>query len=250
MQIREATADDFESMRALASASLHDSYESIFDPSTIDTAVEEWYGDDLLSDQVATDDAVVLVGEADDGLAAFSQSELVGDAPVEGRILWLHVDPDHRGHGYGSRLLTETRETLLDHGAQRITGVVLEGNRIGNEFYEAHGFEQAGERTVDVGDESFVENVFVEASNDRGEWEAVEAVETEDGDLFVNYAEPHRGSEGPFYEAYRDEERERHFGLFCAVCNSTDVAMGTMEEVVCNVCGNRRKATRWDASYL
>ena len=250
MEIREATSEDFESIRAVASASLHESYREIFDSSTIDTAVEEWYSDEVLSEQIEDEEAVLLVAETD-GVAGFSQSETVGDTTIEGRILWLHIHPDERGNGYASRLFTETRAALVDRGAHRVTGRVLEGNRLGNKFYEAHGFENAGDREVEVAGESFVENVFVEAVDEEGdEWESVDEIEVEDGTVFINYAEVHRGSDGPFYEAYRDQARERRYGLFCGVCDSTDVAMSTMEEAVCNECGNRRKATRWDASYL
>lgn len=250
MQIREATTDDFEAIRAVAAASLHDSYHHMMDPSTIDDALEEWYAADLLAEQLADDDAVLLVAEDDAGVVAFSQSVIVGKTPADGRILWLHVSPDYRGHGYGSRLLTETKDALVEHGAQRISGVVLGGNRLGNEFYEAHGFESAGERTVRVSDETLTENVYVATDEDHVEWESLDEVTVDGETAYVNYAEAHRGTKGRFYEAYVDRDRDRPYGLFCGACNSFDVAMGTMEEVACNNCGNRRKAVRWDAAYL
>jgi len=250
MQIRDATADDFEALRAVAAASLHDSYHHMLDPKTIDEALEEWYAADLLAQQLADDDAVLLVAEDDAGIVAFSQSEIMGKTPADGRILWLHVHPDHRGHGYGSRLLTRTKEALVDHGAQQISGAVLDGNRHGNEFYRAHGFKRAGDRTVTVADETLTENVFVATDEEHVEWESLDEVTLGDETAYVNYAEAHRGTEGQFYEAYVDAERERRYGLFCGACNSFDNAMGPMEEVVCNSCGNRRKATRWDAAYL
>lgn len=250
MQIREATADDFEAIRAVAAASLHDSYHHMLDPGVIDEALEEWYAADLLAEQLAAEDAAVLVAEDDAGIVAFSQSEIVGRTPADGRILWLHVHPDHRGNGYGTRLLTETKEALVDRGAQRISGAVLDGNRSGNEFYRAHGFERAGDRSVSVAGESLTENVFVATDEDHPEWEALDEVTVDGETAYVNYAEAHRGTEGLFYEAYVDPEREQRYGLFCGACNSFDTAMGTMEEVVCNSCGNRRKATRWDAAYL
>jgi hypothetical protein len=57
------------------------------------------------------------------------------------------------------------------------------------------------------------------------------------------------GSEGPFYVAYRDPDRERRYGWFCSNCESFDNAMGPMGRVHCNRCGNRRKPTEWDAAH-
>lgn len=59
-----------------------------------------------------------------------------------------------------------------------------------------------------------------------------------------------RGSRGAFYPAYLDPDGGRRFGWFCANCGSTDAAMDPMGRISCDRCGNRRKATRWDAAYL
>jgi primosomal protein N' len=36
----------------------------------------------------------------------------------------------------------------------------------------------------------------------------------------------------------------------CSNCESFDIAMDSMERLECNDCGNQKKPTRWDASYL
>ena len=250
MEIRDATADDADAIRSIARSSMT-SYEEFLDEDIIDAAVEQWYGDTLLEDIEADHTCYLVATDDENETVAFSQSELVGEESTIGRILWLHVDPEHRGEGTGVRLLARTREELRDLGADSYQGVVLEDNEPGNEFYENHGFERVGEREVEIGEKTYTENVFVGTDIEADEqWETLEAIELESETVYVSYGEADRGAKAPFYAAYETETGEQRYGWFCGSCNSVDNAMDAMGRVECNVCGNRRKATRWDASYL
>ena len=252
MDVREANPDDTVTIRSIASRSLEESYSEFLGVDTISAAVENWYGEDSdLEASLADERTRFLVAEDDGEAVAFSQSELVGDNHATGRIEWIHVDPDHRGRGLGSRLLTRTREALLDAGADHLQAVVLADNEFGNQFYEGHGFERAGSHDLEVGDETHTENVYVQSAPEADDsWRALEAVEDEETAVYVSYGEPSRGSAAPFYAAYADEDASDRYGWFCGACNSLDNAMDAMGRIVCNDCDNRRKATRWDASYL
>ncbi|MFC6955152.1 GNAT family N-acetyltransferase [Halorubellus litoreus] len=250
MEVRDATADDFEAMRRTAAASMHESYDSFLDPETIDAALDEWYGADTLAAQVTAEGALLYVAVEDDDVVGFVQAETVSKDPVEGRVLWLHVHPDARGDGVGSRLFVRAQEALVDAGAERITGVVLEGNDLGTAFYEGHGFTRAGEREVEVGDESYAEAIYVQGESGGTEWESLDEYDVDGRSVYVSYSEADRGSNGPLYTAYSDPDREQKYGFFCGACHSFDVSMDSMGVVECNDCENRRKATRWDASYL
>jgi len=70
------------------------------------------------------------------------------------------------------------------------------------------------------------------------------------GELFVRFSEGERGSNAPFYAAYRTEELSDKYGWYCSNCESVATAMDSMGHIECSDCGNRRKATRWDASSL
>jgi ribosomal protein S18 acetylase RimI-like enzyme len=250
MEVRQATVDDFEALRRTAGASMHETYGSFLEPTRIDTALEEWYGADTLAAQIESEDAFLLIAVEDDDVAGFVQTELVSNETVEGRILWLHVHPEARGTGLGSRLLVRAKEELLDRGAERISGVVLEGNELGTAFYEGHGFTRAGTRHVDIGEEMHEEVVYVDSPGEGSDWESLDEYDVDGESVFVSYGEADRGSKGPFYQAYSDPERARKYGYFCGACHSFDVSMSAMGVVECNDCENRRKATRWDASYL
>lgn len=72
---------------------------------------------------------------------------------------------------------------------------------------------------------------------------------TEPADSQSDEDERMRGSEGPFYAAY-ESDGETRFGWFCGNCESLEVAMDSMERIVCTRCDNDRKPRNWDAAYL
>ncbi|WP_254862477.1 GNAT family N-acetyltransferase [Halovivax gelatinilyticus] len=250
MEFREATTDDSESLRSIAADSLAATYTTFLSESTIEDALEQWYATDAITDLLESDDSLVLVA-VDDEPVAFSQCEIVGDEETVGQIHWLHVHPDARGEGLGSRLFTRTREELLDVGAEVIHGFVLAENEFGNRFYEEHGFEHAGTRSIQVGGDTYTENVYTESAGEPVEWRSLEQRDVGDGStIYVSFGEPARGSLAPFYSAYETDSGTDRYGWYCGNCESFDNAMDAMGRIKCNACGNQRKATRWDASYL
>ncbi|MCU4925253.1 GNAT family N-acetyltransferase [Halobacteria archaeon AArc-dxtr1] len=249
MDIRNATEEDLASIRTVARRSLHSLYTEFLGEDTVEEGIDQWYGDGA-ADEIADDHALFVVVERDGEIIAFSQSELVGQRYGTGQILWLHVDPDHRGSGLGVRLLVRTRERLLEAGADHILGFVLAGNDAGNAFYREHGFEQASQRDVEIGAKTFTENVYVEGGLNGGSWEATDDLTIDGQNRIVSYGEVTRGSQSPFYAVYEGPDRDRRYGWLCGNCDSVDNAMDAMGRIECNTCGNRRKATRWDASYL
>ncbi|MEF8774661.1 MAG: GNAT family N-acetyltransferase [Halobacteriales archaeon] len=244
MEFREAVTDDASAIREVAHASLHASYEDVLGEETIHEALDRWYDVDELVEDVDGEDLVFVVAIEDGDVVGFAQSYVRGH---EGRILWLHVHPDHRDGGIGSRLLDRTRDHLAGLGVEQVTGVVLAANDAGNDFYEDNEFSLEDQRTVEIGDGFYAENVYVDVAGIERE---LEAIETEEGHMFVDRSSPDRGRDGPFYPVYRTEAGTRLWGYRCGNCGSIDTSMDTMERVVCNDCDNVRKAARWDAAYL
>jgi hypothetical protein len=168
---------------------------------------------------------------------------VVGD---HGDILWLHVDPFHRGKGIGVELFEETWDVLEERGVDAVRGVVLEDNEEGNEFYEAQGLEKAGEREVDIDGRSYRENVYV--SEETAEFTPVT---TDDGtEVYVARNDTIRGDEGVFHVVYTDRDRETKWGYFCGNCETLVTTMSSMGAMECEECGNVSKPTRWDAAYM
>jgi ribosomal protein S18 acetylase RimI-like enzyme len=246
MEIRPLDAADIEAVRRIARESLAASY-AVLDTETIETAIGEWYAAEAFDDYLASDEMVFLVAVDEDAVVGFSQCHIL-ETVDKGRILWLHVDPEHRGRHIATDLFEATRDMLTERGTERITGLVLAENEAGNHFYTTHGFEKLYDRTITIAGNDHVENVYGEEGTAPGELAPRTATDGEQ--IYVDFAESSRGSTGPFHPSYLEQDRTQLYGWYCSHCDTTDNAMDSMGHIKCNQCGNLRKATRWDAAYL
>ena len=251
MDIRDATTEDVDAIRRVAAESMQASYDHAIDEGAITAAVDEWYSTDRLTEALTDEDAVFVVAVDAGSVVGFAQSEISEGRESVGYLDWLHVVPDHRGGGIGSQLLTRLKQELVAAGVDRVEGRVLVENRAGVSFYEEQGFGEVGTRTVEIHGEAFEEVVYTMFLEDAGSDPSGLVEREADGrTVYVAYDESARGSGAPFFAVYLDEGRERPYGWMCGGDEGFDVAMDTMERLECNVCGNRRKAARWDAAYL
>ena len=243
MEIRTASAGDRPAIRDVARRSLQASYS--LSPEAITTAVSEWYDEDGLAETVANESRLLLVADRDGQVVGFAESDH-SSSGADATLLWLHVDPAHRGEGIADALFDETRERLADAGADRMIGRVLNDNLDGNAFYEAQGFEKLREDEVEIAGRTYFENVYAEASDD-----GLQSIKSADGKtVYVDESDRDDGSAGKFYGVYADEDATEHYGYFCANCNRLANAMDAMGRIECDSCGNARRPTRWDAAYL
>jgi ribosomal protein S18 acetylase RimI-like enzyme len=250
MEIRHADVSDKPAIRDIARRSLQASYS--LSPQAITSAVEEWYGEQRLTESLEDEDRLLLVAERDGQVVAFSESTLAETtlAGADGgghnaTILWLHVDPAYRGEGLGTALFSETRERLHERGVGLIQGRVLADNAEGNSFYESHGFESVGRNDVTIDGRAHVENVYVEEPT------GMQTLTLEDGTtVFVDRDDARTGSLAAFHVVYEDPDGESRYGYFCAYCEQLANAMDAMGRIECDSCGNSRKPTRWDAAYM
>ncbi|MFC7097568.1 GNAT family N-acetyltransferase [Halobaculum marinum] len=251
MDLRDATTEDVDGIRETALASLTASYGHALSEDLLADAVETWYDAEEVAENLTGEDAVFVVAVEDGDVVGFVQSYLSRRREPVGELDWLHVHPDHRGKGIGDDLLHRAETELLELGAERIEGRVLDANEAGAEFYEGEGFTDIGERRVEIGGEPFVEHVFARFPAGGGEQVLTEARVMEDGQqVYVAYDEADRASIAPFYATYDDRERTERMGYICGNCGSFHVTVDTMDRVQCADCGNKRKASRWDAAYL
>ncbi|MFP8954942.1 DUF5816 domain-containing protein [Natrialbaceae archaeon A-arb3/5] len=78
----------------------------------------------------------------------------------------------------------------------------------------------------------------------------MQSTSTDDGrTVYVSQTEGDRGSKGPFLVAYESRSADQRYGWFCTNCERIDNAMDSMGRIQCNVCGNFRKPTEWDAAH-
>ncbi len=242
MNIRTATTEDAPAVRDIARRSLSASYT--LSPQTIEGAVTQWYADDAFDALLDDDNRTVLVADDDASIVGFAEGVLV-DNDGDGDLLWLHVDPDHRGRSIGTELFDAIDSQLKGMGASRLRGRVLRDNHGGNQFYERHDMKKAVDERVEIDGTQYVENVYVE-----DEPTAVESVSVDNTTVYIDHDDAERGTVAPFFVAYNDTDRTDRYGYFCSNCDGVEVSMDAMGRAECTDCGNQRNPTRWDAAYL
>jgi len=172
MNVRPATVDDADAIRAVARDSWEHDYPDIVSRETLAETVEEWYDPEDVREAIRDPLALVLVALEPDRqprteggsrtggrIVGFSQGVL-GTEDWTGSILRLYVSPDVRRRGIGSELLERTVDALTAEGADRIQAMVLSANEQGNDFYRSAGFEQIDSGRTRIGDEYHEENVY------------------------------------------------------------------------------------------
>ncbi|MFC7075696.1 GNAT family N-acetyltransferase [Haloarcula halophila] len=242
MDIRPAEPADGPAIRDVARRSLQASYS--LGPQAINSAIEEWYDEQRLAETLADEDRLLLVVERDEQVVSFSESVL--SAEDTGTLLWIHVDPAHRGEGLASTLFDATRTHLEDRGAAHLRGRVLEDNVEGNTFYTERGFAHVGTEQVEIDGRTYVENIYSEA-----EQQGREPIDDESNrTVYVDHDAHERGSIAPFHVVFTDEEDDDKYGYFCSNCKTLANAMDSMGRIECDNCGNVRRPLRWDAAYL
>jgi len=251
MEVRSAASTDAEEIATVARASLSESYGHFIDEDAIVDIVEEWYSAPQLSTLLDDENELFLLAYEDDELVGFVQGALLQEDPPAGELDWLHVSPHFRGEHTGTQLLGQFQDRIEDQGAEVLRGKVLAQNEDGGAFYEEHGFEHVDTREVTIRESDYDERIY---EKPLGGYPTEEVVETitgpDDQELFVSFSDAERGAKGPFYTVFSSEALEERYGFYCGNCESVDTAMDAMGRIECNNCGNKRKATRWDASYL
>ncbi|PSP61341.1 GNAT family N-acetyltransferase [Halobacteriales archaeon QH_8_64_26] len=284
MELREATDDDTERISELAHSTMTAAYA--LSPQQLDAIAEERFEEEPLTDAIESEERVVLVAENGES-EADDEPVIVGFVLGEhreeaGELRWLFVDPEHRGKGVGTELYEAGSEALGGDGTGHVTASVLEANTQGGTFFERVGLEEADERQVEIGEQSFIEYVYAEPSAiegsdgevseeyDRPDSDATDVTDadlpgtetrgnstvarTDDGtDTHLDRKETESGTEAPFVVAYTDAEFTDRYGYYCGNCGSLDTVLDESERIECTDCGNShapRSEEAYDGSYL
>lgn len=250
MNVREAERGDRSDVKDIAKRSFQASYS--LSPDQIEKIVETVFAEDEISERVDDPDVLLSVAEEADG------DDILGFADVdiedeEGVLQWLHVDPDARGRGVGTRLVERIGENLNGRNLSFTASVIKEA-REGGEFLEQFGLQQEGSSRIGIGGETF----FVHRYSTNGEKHEANEPKVEvprsitiDGDeLLVDGDESIPATEAPFFSIYVDDSFEQRHGYFCSNCGGTDVAADGLDRLECGDCGNIHLADEWDAAYL
>lgn len=154
MDVRSATPDDFEAIRAVARKTWHATYDEL-EADMIDQTVDDWFTDDSMP--LEAPGTIVLVAEDDDELVGFTHAVAQGD---KADILRLYVHPEHQGEGIGSILHERLMAEIESYDVDRVRSFDFAFNDASRAFYEGLGFEQTDEGEVEIDGEYYPEAVY------------------------------------------------------------------------------------------
>lgn len=167
-RLRCAASDDADAIAAVHVASWHETYDHLLTADqrrqvTVPGRAAVWRT--RLPRAGWSPDVMVIESAAMPGGAAARLTGFVwfgpatdadDDAAVVGHIESLHVDPVHRGRGFGKRLADAAVHRLVDAGYEEVSLWVVASNSQARGFYHARGWRPDGARrreTLAVGDE-------------------------------------------------------------------------------------------------
>ncbi len=149
MRIRAATDADVPSIADICTRATRQAYEPLVGDAYVARVIAHWYGADRLRREIARTDrwfgfsiaerGGVPLGVGGTGLAA---------EPSTCELFTLYVDPRCQRQGAGRALVADAMRQARAARASRLQVAVMPGNGPAIAFYEACGFEPAGERPI------------------------------------------------------------------------------------------------------
>ena len=145
--IRRATPADMPTVGRLGALLVRVHHD--FDPQRFMSAsrhTADGYGS-FLGTQLDEDDVVVLVAELDGMVIGYSYAAVeprdwMSLRDAAGVLHDIIVDPEHREHGVGRKLLDETLAFLQSRGAPRVVLETAERNEAAQRLFEKAGFRR------------------------------------------------------------------------------------------------------------
>jgi GNAT superfamily N-acetyltransferase len=149
IRVRRATSSHASAIRAIAHDAWRDTYAGLLRPDTIEWFLERAYSEERVALRVERHET--WVAERGGMVAAFAETAVEPDRVT---LVAIYAGPAVRGVGLGSALLN----AIVDaHPDLPIVADVLAGNRKGEGFYEARGFEPRETVDEQLGDELVAE---------------------------------------------------------------------------------------------
>ncbi len=158
--IRPARRDDMHAVGRLGALLVRLHHD--FDPQRFMAAspqTEQGYGS-FLGTQLSDPDVIVLVAERDREVVGYTYAGVEGVDYMSlrgpaGVLYDIVVDPAHRGHGVGRKLLEATVAALEARGSPRVVLSTAERNATAQRLFEHAGFRRTMiEMTRELGDEA------------------------------------------------------------------------------------------------
>jgi ribosomal protein S18 acetylase RimI-like enzyme len=140
--VRRARRNEAKTIADLLSRCQRFTYGELFSDDYIERLIEKYYNVERVKQEVTTVDNKwhgYFVAEQHGNIVGVIGGGMIDK--TNGEIYVFYVDPDRRGAGLGSRLLSfYTKLQKHVYGAEQQWVSVAKGNKYGIPFYEAKGF--------------------------------------------------------------------------------------------------------------
>lgn len=154
INIRTATPDDIEEIRAVGHAAWRDTYTPLFGAAYVERGLQEWWSADAIGAFINSPDYMFLVAQEDERIVGIALTQIRKDKSAMLRRLYLLRES--RGTGVGTALIQETI-ARLPTGVESFWTSHVSVNGKAGAFYAAQGFifdhpetELHGEEVVPV----------------------------------------------------------------------------------------------------
>lgn len=148
LAIRPATESDIEAISRIASSAWRNTYRGLISDDAIDGTVSRWYSTEALRQRIkghpvhVVEDAGAVVGYVQHGPLTETVHE----------VFAIYVAPSMLGFGIGWVLWQAVMREAASAGKQAVELWVLEGNRLGMDWYDRQGGMIIGRQEVQLAD--------------------------------------------------------------------------------------------------
>jgi ribosomal protein S18 acetylase RimI-like enzyme len=152
-RLGRATHDDLQAIAQIAAAGWRHTYRGLISREAIEDTLERWYSVEALRRRIAG--PPLEVAENAGTVVGYVQHGPAGDSIHE--VYAIYVDPPMLGKGVGWNLWQHVVREARDEGKSAIELWVLEGNRLGIDWYDRQDGYVVGQREIELADGSHPE---------------------------------------------------------------------------------------------
>ncbi len=145
IHVRRATPSHAPAIRDIAHGAWRDTYRGLLRDETIEWFLDRAYSHERVDLRIERHET--WVAELEGVVAAFAETAVDPDRVT---LVAIYAEPSLRGLGLGTALLEVVTGA---HPDLPVAADVLTGNRLGEAFYEARGFEPREDIEEQLGDE-------------------------------------------------------------------------------------------------
>jgi ribosomal protein S18 acetylase RimI-like enzyme len=151
--IRRATQDDIEEIARIAAAGWRHTYRGLISPQAIEDTLVRWYSAETMLRRLAG--PPIHVAEIARKIVGYVQHGPVADFTHE--VHAIYVDPAVLREGIGWALWRQVQRDARSGGKSAIELWVLDGNRLGIDWYKRQGGSVVGRREIEMADGAHTE---------------------------------------------------------------------------------------------